>query len=127
MKMILIFSHTLTDEQIDDAKNTLHISEFVYMPKKLQNEWSNIPSSIDDMYNYLDQIQKFILNNSSKNDYVLVQGDFGATCSTVNFCKKNKRKTIYSTTKRQSKEIYRDNTVEKISYFSHISFREYQS
>ncbi len=126
MKMILIFSHTLTEEQINDAKETLQISEYIYMPKSLQYLWSNVPSSINDLNSYLIEIQTFILDNSSEGDYVLVQGDFGATYNTINFCKKNKRITIYSTTKRQSKEIYRNNTIEKVSYFSHLSFREYQ-
>lgn len=124
--MILIFSHTLTEEQINDAKETLQISEYIYMPKSLQYLWSNVPSSINDLNSYLIEIQTFILDNSSEGDYVLVQGDFGATYNTINFCKKNKRITIYSTTKRQSKEIYRNNTIEKVSYFSHLSFREYQ-
>ena len=126
MKMILIFSHTLTEEQINDAKETLQISEYIYMPKSLQYLWSNVPSSIHDMKKYLNEIHDFIISNSSKNDYILIQGDFGATYNTVNFCKENKRITIYSTTKRQSKEIYRNNMVEKVSYFSHLSFREYQ-
>ena len=126
MKMILIFSHTLTDEQINDAIANLNITEFVYMPQILQDTWSNIASSIHDMKKYLNEIHDFIISNSSKNDYILIQGDFGATYNTVNFCKENKRITIYSTTKRQSKEIYRNNMVEKVSYFSHLSFREYQ-
>ena len=124
--MILIFSHTLTDEQINDAIANLNITEFVYMPQILQDTWSNIASSIHDMKKYLNEIHDFIISNSSKNDYILIQGDFGATYNTVNFCKENKRITIYSTTKRQSKEIYRNNMVEKVSYFSHLSFREYQ-
>ena len=127
MKMILIFSHTLTEEQIEDAKNSFGIHDFVYMPENIQKIWSDIPSSISDIHNYLNPVQNFILNNSSQDDYVLIQGDFGATYNTVNFCKQNKRIVIYSTTKRISKEIVRDNVIEKISYFSHISFREYQA
>ena len=127
MKMILIFSHSLTEEQINDAIGKLNITEFVYMPQILQDIWSNIPASVHNMKQYLSEIHNFIINNSSKNDYILIQGDFGATYNTVNFCKDNERITIYSTTKRQSKEIYRDNTIEKISYFSHLSFREYQA
>ena len=59
-------------------------------------------------------------------DFVLIQGDFGASYNLVTFCKEKQYKTIYSTTLRSSKEIIRNNGVEKVSYFSHISYKEYQ-
>ena len=125
MKLILIFSHTLTEEQITDAKNSLDVDAFVYMPDNLVQLWANVPTHKINMHQYLEPIQNFIFTQATKNDFVLIQGDFGATYNTVTFCKNNQLKTIYSTTKRISKEIYGNNGVEKISVFSHVLFREY--
>jgi len=36
MKLFLLFSHKLTDEQIKDAKDNLGIDEFIYLLKDLQ-------------------------------------------------------------------------------------------
>jgi len=40
-KMILLFSHTLTDKQKEDAKQKWQV-DFVYLPKELQRIWSDI-------------------------------------------------------------------------------------
>lgn len=123
--MLLIFSHTLTSEQIKDAKETLKIENFIYMPDELQMKWSNIPASLQNIENCLEPIKEFILTNSKEGEYVLVQGDFGATYSVVTFCKNNKLIPVYSTTKRVCKESYSDNSIQKISHFSHLLFRKY--
>ena len=45
-KMFLLFSHNLTQIQIDDAKNNLDIEKFVSLSQDLQELWSNIPSDL---------------------------------------------------------------------------------
>ena len=124
MKMYLLFSHKLTDEQIKDAKNSLGIGEFIYLPKSLQNVWSNIPAELETLDEILIHIKNF-LNKAKKGDYVLVQGDFGAVYQMVNFAKSLGLIPIYATTKRESVELKIDNKVVKKSIFRHIRFREY--
>lgn len=125
MKMFVIFSHKLTNTQIEDAKKSLRVSKFVYLPKELQDLWSNVDQS-QNINDFLLPIKKFIAKNYKEGDYVLIQGDFGATYNLVTFCKEKGYKAIYSTTIRNSKEIIRNNSkVEKISCFSHISYKEY--
>ena len=125
MKMILLFSHKLTDEQIKDAKENLGISEFVYLPEDLQYKFSNVPPEIEDIKEYSKDFKEFLKNNAKKDDYVLVQGDFGVVFQIVEFCKENSLKAIYSTTKRVSKEKKIEGKIVKISEFKHVRFRKY--
>jgi len=124
-KMFLFFSHKLTDEQIKDAKKNLKIKEFVYLPKDLQERFSNVPPEIDDIKKYSEIFIDFIKKNMKKEDFALIQGDFGVVYHLVDFCKKNNLKAIYSTTKRISKEKEINGKIVKISEFKHVKFRFY--
>jgi len=125
MKMFLFFSHKLTDEQIKDAKENLGISEFVYLPEDLQYKFSNVPPEIEDIKEYSRDFKEFLKNNAKKDDYVLIQGDFGVVFQIVEFCKENSLKAVYSTTKRIAKEKKVEGKIVKISEFKHVRFRKY--
>ena len=124
MRMFLLFSHKLTEEQIEDAKN-LGIEEFIYLPKDLQEKFSNVPPEIEDIREYSKSFINFLKNNAKNNDYVLIQGDFGVVFNVVEFCKENNLIAIYSTTKRVVKEQKIDGKIVKTSEFKHIRFRRY--
>ena len=124
-KMILIFSHRLTNEQIKDAEDNFGISKFVYLDDSLQKIWSNISPDITSLKDILNPIKEFIKKISNKDDVVLIQGDFGACYMLVNFCNKLKLKTIYATTKREIKEYNENNKLIKQSIFKHRRFRKY--
>ncbi len=125
-KMFLLFSHKLTDEQIKDARESLNVDEFIYLPKKLQKLWSDIPPDIEDIDDYLKPIEDFLKKYAKPNDYVLIQGDFGATYKLVNFAFGNKLIPIYSTTKRIVKDINKDGKIITIREFKHCRFRKYK-
>jgi len=124
-KMFLLFSHQLTQSQIVDAKKSLNIKEFVKLPSQLQNLWSNIPADLKTLDDYLKPFKVYLSNNASKDDVVLIQGDFGGTYKMVLFCKENGIISVHSTTKREVKETLQDNRVIKTSTFEHVLFREY--
>jgi len=124
-KMFLLFSHKLTDEQIKDAKENLGINEFMYLPQNLQRKFSNVPPELDSIKEYSQIFIDFLKENTKKEDYVLVQGDFGVVFNVVEFCKESNLKAVYSTTKRVVKEQIIDGKVVKISEFKHIRFRKY--
>ena len=124
MKMYLLFSHTLTEFQIQDAKTTLKIDEFIYLPKNLQKIWSEIPPEIDNLSEYLSDIKEF-LKKTKKGEYVLIQGEFGAVYHMVNFSKSLGLIPIYATTKRETIELKVNDKIIKKSVFRHIRFREY--
>ena len=125
MKMFLLFSHKLTDTQIKDAKENLGVNEFIYLPQDLQKKFSNVPPEIDDIKEYSQIFIEFLEKNSSSEDIVLIQGDFGVVFWVVEYCKKNNLKVVYATTKRVVKEKNVDGKVVKISEFKHVKFRFY--
>ncbi len=125
MKLILLFSHTLTDKQIADAKLSLGIDEFVYLPSDIQAIWSQIPATTTDITRYLEPIKAYLKAHAHQGDYVLIQGDFGATYQMVNFAKEQGLQPIYSTNLRESIEQEIDGKVIKQSIFVHQLYREY--
>lgn len=126
VKLHLLFNHTLTQEQLSDAKASILCEEFVTLPRELQELWSNVPSALESLEEYLKPIKEYARANVQKDDFVLVQGDFGATYIMVNFLKSLGAKPIYATTSRDVLEIREGDKVVKKSIFKHERFREYE-
>ena len=125
--MLLLFSHKLTKDQKEDANNTLDVSEFVVLPIDLQNLWVNIPPTIHSLNEYLEPFRKWIKENANRNDYVLVQGDFGAVYLMVNYAFSLDLIPLYATTKRVLIEKQMpDNVVKSERVFKHKMFRRYE-
>ena len=124
-KMFLLFSHNLSQTQIDDAKSNLKIEEFVSLPEYLQESWSDIPSDLVILNEYLIPFRNFLVENSNLEDVVLIQGDFGAVYQMVNFVKTLGLKSVYATTNREIEEIEENGKIIKKSIFEHVRFREY--
>jgi len=124
-RMILLFSHKLTESQKEDAIENLGVDEFISLDEKTQSIFSNIPPELDKIGEYLNPVKEFVLKNSVNGDYVLIQGDFGAVCEMVKFTKAQYLKAIYSTTKRETIEEKKDDKIIKTSYFRHVRFRKY--
>jgi len=126
-KLGIILSHKLIDKQINDAKKTLGICDFIYLPSDLQLLWSNIPPDLPVIKDYLYNIFRWIEVTFSKGDVIIVQGDFGAVYLVVCFCKIKGFKVVYSTTKRNVIENQNsDGTINTTRRFEHILFREYE-
>ena len=125
MKMFLLFSHSLTDEQIKDGIENLKVTKFISLPENLQKIWSNIPPELETLKSYLNEIKNFIRLNGNSGDYILIQGDFGAVYEMVEFSKQNSFVPIYATTKREVIEKKEGDKVVKKSIFKHIKFRRY--
>lgn len=124
-KMFLLFSHNLSEIQLNDAKSNLEVSEVVSLPNKLQDIWSNIPADIENLREYLLSIRNFLAENSQYGDVVLIQGDFGAVYQMVNFSKDLGLIPVYATTSREIEEFEENGKTIKKSIFEHIRFREY--
>ena len=126
-KIVLLFSHTLTDEQYRDIDDSLQVDTIYNLPNNLQLQWSQVPTHRDLIfYDYLKEIENFLLERLDKGDFVLIQGDFGATYYMVNFCKLHGFVPLYSVNKRIAKEFIEDGVVKKYSEFKHEFFREYE-
>lgn len=68
--MFLLFSHNLTKLQENDAIETFKIEEFVNLPQNLQNTWSEIPSNLENLNDYLMETFKGCLSSSDVNNAV---------------------------------------------------------
>ena len=121
----LFFSHRLTEEQIIDAKENLKVEEFVYLPKDLQQLFSNVPPELEDLGEYVRPFVKYLLKNAKVGDYILLQGDFGLVYRLVEVAKSLGLIPVYATTKRVAIEKNIDGKSVKISEFRHIRFRRY--
>ncbi|MBZ4644003.1 MAG: hypothetical protein JG767_1612 [Deferribacteraceae bacterium] len=125
--LFLIFSHSLTNKQINEINTKLKVDKIVNLPDNLQKLWSQIPPEGGLPVNEVKKITNFLGNNAKSGDYVLIQGDFGATFFVADFCLKNFLVPIYSTTKRISVEKEdKYGKISKTSIFEHLNFRKYQ-
>jgi len=124
--LFLLFNHQLTDDQEADARASLAVARIVNLPKGLQTLWTAMPPEVDDLAPHLIPIKSWLLREALPDDFVLVQGDFGATYLMVNFAFENKFRPIYSTTEREAKEIHQpDGSITLVHHFRHHRFRLY--
>ena len=125
-KMFLLFSHTLTQAQIENAQKSFGVEEFVALSPDLQQIWSQIDPDLASLQEILEPLKEYLHKEASKGDYVLIQGDFGAVYLMVEYAKKLGLIPVYATTKRRVLEyIDTDGNTVKQSKFEHRRFREY--
>ncbi len=125
--MHILLSHELTNEQIDDARAHLGITEFKTMPEELRNIWKSIPPDMDQVSSVLNEIKEWLKQNASEGDIVFIQGEFGATYHMVDFAFMNKITPVYATTERIVVEKTNPNgeiIFERM--FKHVRFRKYE-
>ena len=126
-KIFLLFSHKLSEAQIKELKEQFNIHSCVKLPSDLQNLWSNFPPENSFPEKIADKFIAYLKKNSKEEDLVLVQGEFGLVFYIVDWCLKNKRIPVYSTTKRIFREEKQpDGSIKNIHIFKHINFRSYR-
>ena len=127
--LFLLFSHSLTSEQKQDAQDSLGVSEFVSLPVELQQMFSNVPPELEELDDYLDPIINWINDNAFyEDDYILIQGDYGATYSLVKYMiyRGSFATPIYATTERKSVDTVQDDgSIVTTRVFKHKRFRKY--
>lgn len=124
--LYLLFNHQITPVQQDDARNALGIGRIVDLPPDLQRLWSAVPPELDAIGSHLAPIQQWLAAHAAPGDFLLVQGDFGATCLMVAFAFQKGLVPIYSTTKRQAVETILPNGGIQLTHsFQHERFRRY--
>lgn len=96
------------------------------LPPDLKAMWRQIPADLNGIDTYLKPIKQWLKDNSDKEDYVLIQGDFGACFIMVRFALGHGLIPVYSTTEREAVEEHGENgTVKLIHHFRHRIFRRY--
>ncbi len=123
---IPLINHSLTTQQKKEIHTKLECQKVVNPPQKIQNLWKNISPDGPLNREEMEMIVNFIQENTQPQDFVLVQGDFGATFYIADFCLKNNLVPMYATTKREYNEKTGPNgTVERYHLFRHVQFRKY--
>ncbi len=124
--LFLIFNHEITPLQEEDARRSLGARRIVDLPPDLKELWRHIPPELPGICNYLAPIKFWLKDESGKSDYVLIQGDFGATYLMVKFSLGQGLVPVYSTTERIAGEEHEaDGTVKLTHRFKHNLFRRY--
>lgn len=125
-KLFLIFNHQFTADQEAEARRSLGVERIVPLPADMQALWSNIPPDRPSLHLYLEPIRQWLAAEAQAGDYVLIQGDFGASYLMVGFALKRSLIPVYTTTRRQAvEEPQPDGTVKMIHHFQHQRFRRY--
>lgn len=125
MNLLVIMSHQLSDMQVKEAKEMLKIEHIKTLPLELRKNWSDIEPAGELPIDVLTPIKNWILEESNEQDYVLVQGEFGATFYLVDYCFNIRRIPIYATSIRQVEEKVQDGLTITNRVFKHVNFRKY--
>jgi hypothetical protein len=125
-RLYLILNHNFTNLQKLDAEESLSIQSIVNMPLHLSMLWRNIPPDLSEIDAYIEPIKQWLVDQAHPSDYVLIQGDFGATFILVRFALSKQLVPIYSTTNREAVEEQQNgDTVKLTRYMKHHRFRKY--
>lgn len=125
--LFLIFNHQITRLQEQDAQDSLGVRRIIPLPPELQEIWGNIPPELPRIEEYIRPIREWLISQAQENDFVLIQGDFGACYLMVNFVYEHGWIPIYSTTERlASEEMQADGTIRLAHRFRHRIFRRYR-
>jgi hypothetical protein len=124
--LILLFNHRLTAEQAEDARCSLGVRQFIELPEDLRKLWQQVPASLGRIKEYLEPLARWLQETSTSGDYVLIQGDFGATYLTIRLALELNLVPVYATTTREAVEtVLADGTIQKTQRFRHVMFRRY--
>jgi hypothetical protein len=124
--LILLSNHQLTLRQKNEAREQLGVSAILEPPLELRDLWGNVPPDLPALGSYLDPLVEWLVSHGKPGDYVLIQGDFGATYRMVDFAFEKGFIPVYSTTRREAtEEVQPDGSVKLTHRFMHCRFREY--
>ena len=103
------------------------VNEIHYLPDDLKILWSQIPPDIADISDYIQPIKEWLNKRIKPGDYILIQGDFGATYIMVRWALAKGLKPIYATTERKVIETHDGDKVSSKKIFEHVRFRFYEN
>ena len=126
-QMLVIFNHSLTESQKTDARHSLGVATFVAPPPELLALWSQLPPDAPALMPVLTPFFHWLAQTGRKGDFVLVQGDFGATFLVAQKAQALGLTPLYSTTRREAVEQVCGDKVQLTHQFRHVRFRHYET
>ena len=113
--------------QEDDARISFDVCRIVLPPLEISRLWLEIPPAAEGLSAHLTPVFAWLAACTQPGDYVLIQGEFGATFLLVNEALRLGLTPIYSTTRREAVEEHGpDGRVHLHHIFSHVRFRRYE-
>jgi len=117
---------TLTAAQEEDAHASLGVACIIAPPDAIQTLWSQVPPDIGDLCPSLASVFVWLAEQAKPGDFVLIQGEFGATCLAVRKACRLGLIPVYSTTSRHAVEEHLPECRVEIRHvFSHVRYRSY--
>lgn len=124
--LLLLFNHTPTCFQEDDARRSLGVDSVFTLPEHLRSIWNSVPPELEEVNNYLEPLRAWVAENSNAGDFILIQGDFGATYLLVKFAFDQGLIPVYSTTDRDAVEEHSsDGSIKLTRTLKHKKYRRY--
>lgn len=120
--MYVLMSHTITEQQMNDAQSTLDVEKIVTLPTDI---WSQIPAETESVESSLLPLKAQLATYAKKGDVLLVQGDYGATFNMVQFAKEIGLVPVYATSERKAYEVVEGEKITTVREFRHVRFRKY--
>lgn len=121
--LFILMNHEILPEQRLEAENNFGITDFITIGNE---EWSQINPSDESVIMSVKYYKILLKQKSKKGDYLLIQGDFGATYHLIRFAKSIGLIAIYATTKRIIIEKKIDGKIITKREFKHERFRKYE-
>ena len=122
-KLFVLLNHSLLPEQFQEAKERFGITHVITLSN---DTWRDIDPYAKSIAHQLEYFKNRLLKEAFKGDYLLVQGDFGATFAMANLAKKYGIIPIYATTARRATQVIENGRVITKREFSHVQFRKYE-
>lgn len=122
---VVLMSHDMSEIQKNDAYEKLKVTKIIEAPSEIKKIWGNINPISDLDTKFLEPVVLWISQSSKEEDYVLVQGEFGATFYIVDYCFKNNLIPVYATSLRRVDEIRQGDRVITNRVFVHEGYRKY--
>lgn len=124
--ILLLFNHTPTQLQLEDAQTSLGVEKSISVPRELASIWNSVPPELENIEGYLEPLRNWVVKTARPGDYVLIQGDFGATFLMVKFAFERGLIPVYSTTERLAEEEHGPaGSVKLVHNFRHVRYRKY--
>ena len=125
-RLFLLFNHSITPGQQENARDELGVATILEPPSELRSRWANIPAQAASLRPWLQPVCDWLADHAQPGDYVLIQGDFGACYLLVRFALESGFIPIYSTTERHAREQRLDDGRVRLEHtFDHVRFRRY--
>lgn len=127
LKLFLLFNHRITTAQETDARRSLQVGSIVNPPEEIGDLWRQVPPDLAALDDYLAPVKAWLAERAASGDYLLVQGDFGATYLMVDYAFSLGMIPVYSTTVRTVVKTHKEDGVVELTHaFKHNRFRRYK-